>query len=165
MASLLRGLVSKEKQRYQQDGFDLDLSYVTPRLIAMGFPSDKLEGIYRNPMSEVKRFFLLKHNAHYKVYNLCSERSYSPKHFANATASFPFDDHNPCPFYLLIQFCEDAKTYLEQNPKNVIAVHCKAGKGRTGLVLCCYLLFSKEQPNPDAALSYYAEARTKTKKE
>lgn len=115
-------------------------------------------------MSEVKRFFLLKHNAHYKVYNLCSERSYSPKHFLNATASFPFDDHNPCPFYLLIQFCEDAKTYLDQNPKNVIAVHCKAGKGRTGLVLCCYLLFSKEQPNPDAALAFYAEARTKDRK-
>lgn len=164
MTNLIRNLVSKEKNRYQNDGFDLDLSYVTPRLIAMGYPSDKLEGIYRNKMSEVRRFFLQKHFGHYKVYNLCSERSYSPKHFLNATASFPFDDHNPCEFHMLIQFCEDAKTYLDQDPKNVIAVHCKAGKGRTGLVLCCYLQFTKEAASAAEALEFYAEARTRDRR-
>lgn len=159
--NLLRGAVSKKKLRYQDDGFDLDLSYVyDKRLIAMGFPSEGAEGMYRNNMVDVKRFFKLKHDGHYKVYNLCSERSYSANHFKNATASFPFDDHCPCPFHLLIGFCEDAHEFLKQDERNIIAVHCKAGKGRTGLVLCCFMLFEGYFKAAKASLEHYAEKRT-----
>ena len=36
---LARNLVSKQKRRFTQDGFDLDLSYITECIIAMGIPS------------------------------------------------------------------------------------------------------------------------------
>ena len=36
---LARNLVSKQKRRFTQDGFDLDLSYITESIIAMGIPS------------------------------------------------------------------------------------------------------------------------------
>jgi hypothetical protein len=39
---LARHLVSKEKKRFVQDGFDLDLSYITESIIAMGIPEDGL---------------------------------------------------------------------------------------------------------------------------
>jgi len=51
--SSLRKLVSWEKRRFIQDGFDLDLSYITTNVIAMGFPSEGVESLYRNPMKEV----------------------------------------------------------------------------------------------------------------
>lgn len=72
----MRGLVSKKKKRFQEDGYDLDLTYITPRIIAMGFPSAGAAAMYRNPLPEVQRFFNTRHPGHYRLYNLCSERWY-----------------------------------------------------------------------------------------
>ena len=59
----VKALVSKKKKRFQQDGFDLDLSYITPRLIAMGFPSENFEAMYRNRAEDVHLFFETRHGA------------------------------------------------------------------------------------------------------
>lgn len=39
------------------------------------------------------------------------------------------------------QFCADAADWLAQHPHNVVVVHCKAGKGRTGLMICSLLMY------------------------
>jgi hypothetical protein len=46
----------------------------------------------------------------------------------------------------------------------VAAVHCKAGKGRTGVMICCYLVFSGLCSNTEDALNYYALMRTTNRK-
>ena len=135
----LKSLVSKAKTRFCYDGFDLDLTYITTRIIGMGLSSTSIEGIYRNNMEDVKRFFYTRHKDHYKVYNLCEEKTY-PKDSFYKQGYYPFVDHEAPPISLLMAFCHDAKSFLEENEKNIVAIHCKAGKGRTGTFICCLML-------------------------
>lgn len=50
----LRAVVSGSRVRYTQNGFDLDLTYITPNLIAMGYPASGVEKTYRNDINEVR---------------------------------------------------------------------------------------------------------------
>ena len=38
-------------------------------------------------------------------------------------------------------FCEDVQKFLDADDKNVVSIHCKAGKGRTGLMISCLLVY------------------------
>lgn len=66
-AGAIRNKVSKKKRRFEDDGFSLDLSYITDRIVAMGFPSEGTEGLYRNPMSQVQVFFRQRHRDRYMI--------------------------------------------------------------------------------------------------
>ena len=108
----IRTVVSQNKKRFERDGFNLDLAYITPRIIAMGFPSEGMEGVYRNALPDVYRFLETYHSDGYKVYNLCSERTYNPAKFDGRVEFFPFDDHNPPPFEIMRPFCIDAQALI-----------------------------------------------------
>ena len=163
-ANFVKRLVSKQKRRFQDSHFDLDMSYITERFIAMGFPSTGMETLYRNSVEEITEFFNTKYNDEVKFYNLCLEkdRIYTKNAFPNSKVGlFPANDHNPCPIKLILEFCIDICIYLIKNPKGVAAVHCKAGKGRTGVMSCAYLIFSGLCDKSEKAFRYYARIRTK----
>ena len=161
--NIVKALVSKKKNRFCYDGFDLDLSYITTNIIAMGFPSTSIEGLYRNSLEEVKQFFNTRHPSHYKVYNLCEEKKYEENLFEKF-AYFPFKDHEAPPLNIIRPFCEDAKKFLDEDEKNVIAVHCKAGKGRTGTLICCLLMYMDIFQTSDECLQYYGMMRVENRK-
>ena len=157
-SSLVRQLVSKSKNRFCFDGFDLDLTYITPKIIAMGKPSTSIEGIYRNSVEEVQQFFNTRHKNHYKVYNLCQENNY-PDNVFYAQGYYPFQDHEAPPLELIYPFCQDAKKFLDESEENVVAIHCKAGKGRTGTFISCLLLYLHVFDTAAQCLSYYGMMR------
>lgn len=153
-------LVSQNKRRFQKDGFDLDLTYITERVIAMSFPSSGKTSLYRNPIAEVSRFFNEKHPNKYKIYNLCSERSYDTHYFNNSVERILVDDHNVPHLSQLLQFCHSVQEYLSASDDSVISVHCKGGKGRTGTCIAAWFLFSGQFKTAEKSLHYFGYRRT-----
>ncbi|XP_029153851.1 phosphatidylinositol 3,4,5-trisphosphate 3-phosphatase and protein-tyrosine-phosphatase PTEN1 isoform X3 [Arachis hypogaea] len=97
--NFIRNLVSKQRRRMLIAGYDLDMTYITDRILAMSFPAERMRAVYRNPLWQVKSVLDMTHHEHYK-----------------------------------------------------------AGKGRTGLMVCSYLTYSGM--TADEALQLYAERRT-----
>uniref|UniRef100_H2NJZ4 TPTE n=1 Tax=Pongo abelii TaxID=9601 RepID=H2NJZ4_PONAB len=143
LEKLMRRLVSENKRRYTRDGFDLDLTYVTERIIAMSFPSSGRQSFYRNPIEEVVQFLENKHPNHYRVYNLCSETAYDPKHFHNRVGRIMIDDHNVPTLHEMVVFTRKLNEWMAQDLENIIAIHCKGGKGRTRTMVCAFLIASE----------------------
>lgn len=54
--------------------------------------------------------------------------------------------------------------WLSQDPENVVAVHCLAGHGRTGVIICALFLFEGVFTNPDDAMREFAAKRSKAGK-
>ncbi|XP_051972151.1 phosphatidylinositol 3,4,5-trisphosphate 3-phosphatase TPTE2-like isoform X1 [Xyrauchen texanus] len=160
LEKVTRRMVSENKRRYQKDGFDLDLTYVTERVIAMSFPSSGKQALYRNPIREVARFLDTKHLDHYKVYNLCSENSYDPKFFHYRVDRVPIDDHNVPSLEDMLRYTASVREWMALDSWNVIAIHCKGGKGRTGTMVCTWLIDNDQFESAQESLDYFGERRT-----
>lgn len=49
----LREKVSGNKNRKKEGNYNLDLTYICPRIIAMSFPGEGIEIAYRNDINDV----------------------------------------------------------------------------------------------------------------
>ena len=115
---------------------------------------------FRNPMEQVKGYLEEFHAERYKVFNFCSERWYDAAHFHGRLSRYPFADHNCPPLALISAAMEDAAAWLAAHPENVVVFHCKAGKGRAGLMSCCLLLHMGWRPTAADAMAFYGQQRT-----
>lgn len=64
----------------------------------------------------------------------------------------------------MLEFCTDICSYMINNKDSFAAVHCKAGKGRTGSMICAFLIFSGLAETSKEAMQLYAERRCESKK-
>lgn len=160
MTQAARNTVSQNKRRYQKDGFDLDLCYITKRVIAMSFPSSGVRGMYRNPIQEVARFLDAKHKGSYLIFDLCSERNYDASIFHGRVERVFIDDHNVPSIRDMIDFCIKVRKWLSEKEDHVIAVHCKGGKGRTGTMICTWLVDCDMFTEAQESLVYFGDRRT-----
>ena len=100
----LREIVSGPKNRYKQNGYNLDLTYITDRIIAMAFPASGLEKLYRNSIDDVVGFLNEKHPDSYWIVNI-SGRGIDESKLKN-TNSYDWEDHCAPSIETLFTICE-----------------------------------------------------------
>ncbi|KAL4510579.1 hypothetical protein ABPG72_004733 [Tetrahymena utriculariae] len=154
----IREIVSGKKKRMKDAGYNLDLSYICPRIIGMSFPAEGLEITFRNNIKDVVQFIKERHGNDFHIYNL-SGRSYQKEKFNGQVSDFPWEDHHSPPINILFMMCKHIDDFLSNKLANVVFVHCLAGKGRTGTAICCYLIYSGRFQTAEDALTYYAKKR------
>lgn len=154
----LKTLISKNKSRFIDRKFNLDLSYITPRIIAMAFPGTGFYGLIHNDINDVSEFLRERHGENYLVINL-SGKKYDYSKFNNNVIEHKLVDHHAPSLESLFDLCYEIHKYLLSDMSNVIVVNCKAGKGRAGTVICCYLLYTGRFKTPDEAFTYYSMKR------
>ncbi|KAJ1469248.1 hypothetical protein T484DRAFT_1852361 [Baffinella frigidus] len=73
-------------------------------------------------MEEVVRFFRTMHQDHtgpkFLIFNLASERTYSPHHFDGQVASYPTDDSCPITMDTICEAITTMEAFLSEHPRH-----------------------------------------------
>jgi len=163
VARTVRKVVSKDRNRFQDYEYDLDLSYITNNIIAMGFPSSGIERLWRNSIDEVCDMLNKYHGDKFKIWNL-SGRTYNHERLDKKIEDFGFPDHHSPPLEMLFKIVFSITDFVTANPDHVAVVHCMGGKGRTGTVVACCLMYSNLFKDTLDALNHFAQKRSSISK-
>jgi hypothetical protein len=144
-------------RRFQQDGFDVDLTYITNNLIAMGL-SETVTASSRSPIDEIALCIKSRHGQRYTIFHLPIEAGIDVKKFdGQVNDQFAFYKHQPPPLQFMVDFCEYLEKWLNEHSKNVAVISCASGKGRAGIMICSYLIYSQVFEDSERAMDYFAK--------
>ena len=153
-------MVGGNKRRFTERDFDLDLVYITDSVIGMSVPAVGGMSLYRNPIDEVARFFRTYHGENYMLFNCTSECVYPSEPFGGAVRRYAIDDHNVPLLEGIVAFCKELEDLSVARPGIVFAIHCRGGKGRTGTMVCSWLLWTRHCQTAEEALELFQRRRT-----
>lgn len=158
----VRNVVTENKMRYTKDGWDLDLAYITDRVMVMSLPAWDFRSLYRNNIDDVARFLDTMHPDKYIVLNCCAESyaNYPVSKFHDRVKRYYIDDHNTAPLGQMLEACEYVDKWMRERPDNVVVIHCKGGKGRSGSMICAYLLYYGVCHSGVEVMDLFAHKRT-----
>ncbi|CAB3243967.1 unnamed protein product [Arctia plantaginis] len=164
----LKDTSSKVMQTVQQSiaRTDLDISYITSRLIVMPYPSEGLESAYKtNHIDDVRAYLESRHpGGKYCVYNAWrGGRLTFPRHVIITDACralWPTPVHRApllAPLYSLLQHMYH---YLGKDERAACVITCQDGKQMSCMLVCGLLLYAKLVTVPEDALQIFAVKRS-----
>uniref|UniRef100_A0A8C1N9U3 Tensin 3 n=1 Tax=Cyprinus carpio TaxID=7962 RepID=A0A8C1N9U3_CYPCA len=138
-----------------EEGYELDLTYVTERIIAVSFPQDCFEETYLRNLRDVTRMLKSKHTDNYLVINL-SERKQELTKMNPKTLDTGWPDFHAPPLDKICTICKAIENWLNADPLHVVVIHCRGGKGRIGVVISSFVHFTDVSASADQALDRFA---------
>ncbi|KAM5303146.1 tensin-3 isoform 1-T1 [Glossophaga mutica] len=138
-----------------EDGHELDLTYVTERIIAVSFPTGCSEEAYLHSLQEVTRMLRSKHGDNYLVLNL-SEKRYDLAKLNPKILDVGWPELHAPPLDKVCTICKAQESWLNSDPQHVVVIHCRGGRGRIGVVISSYMHFTNVSASADQALDRFA---------
>uniref|UniRef100_A0A452V2M7 Tensin 1 n=1 Tax=Ursus maritimus TaxID=29073 RepID=A0A452V2M7_URSMA len=144
--------------RTVEDSCELDLVYVTERIIAVSFPSTANEENFRSNLREVAQMLKSKHGGSYLLFNLSERRPDITKLHAKILEFGWPDLHTPA-LEKICSVCKAMDTWLNADPHNVVVLHNKVRVGPLCVCVCVYACTHVDMCSADQALDRFAMKR------
>ncbi|XP_031430871.1 putative tyrosine-protein phosphatase auxilin isoform X3 [Clupea harengus] len=137
---------------------ELDIAYITSRIIVMTYPSSAVEMGYANHVEDMRSFLDSRHADHYTVFNL-SQRNYRGAKFSNRVSECNWPSRQAPSLHNLFAVCKNMHNWLKQNPKNVCVITCSDGRALSGVLVCAMFCFCHLFANPVPAMQLLSAKR------
>ncbi|KAM4897693.1 tensin-1 isoform 7-T7 [Sylvia borin] len=137
---------------------ELDLVYITERIIAVSYPSVAEEQSYSSNLREVAHMLKSKHGNNYVLFNL-SERRRDINKLHPKVLDFGWPDMHTPALEKICSICKAMDTWLNAAAHNVVVLHNKGNRGRLGVVVAAYMHYSNISASADQALDRFAMKR------
>ncbi|KAJ8004633.1 hypothetical protein DPEC_G00138350 [Dallia pectoralis] len=141
-----------------EETYEVDLVYITERIISVSFPSTVEETSYSANIREVASMLRSKHQDNYLLFNL-SEKCYDINQLNPKVLDFGWPDHHAPALDKICSICKAMDTWLSADSHNVVVLHNKGNRGRTGVVVAAYMHYSNITASADQALDRFAMKR------
>ncbi|XP_005998112.1 tensin-1 isoform X2 [Latimeria chalumnae] len=141
-----------------EESHDLDLIYITERIISVSFSTSADEQTYRSNLKEVAQMLKSKHGDNYLLFNLSEKRNDISK-LNPKVLDFGWPDLHAPALDKICSICKAMDTWLNSDPHNVVVIHNKGNQGRTGVVIAAYMHYSNISASADQALDRFAMKR------
>ncbi|XP_064523093.1 tensin-3 isoform X9 [Pseudopipra pipra] len=146
---------SADFDHIMEEGYELDLTYITERIIAVSFPASCSEETYLHNLQDVTRMLKSKHGNNYLVLNL-SEKRYDLAKLNPKIMDVGWPDLHAPLLNKVCTICKAMESWLNNDPQHVVVIHCRGGKGRIGVVISSYMHFINVSASADQALDRFA---------
>ncbi|XP_054064888.1 tensin-1 isoform X17 [Rissa tridactyla] len=137
---------------------ELDLVYITERIIAVSYPSTAEEQSFCSNLREVAHMLKSKHGDNYALFNL-SERRHDISKLHPKVLDFGWPDLHTPALEKICSICKAMDTWLNAAAHNVVVLHNKGNRGRLGVVVAAYMHYSNISASADQALDRFAMKR------
>ncbi|XP_051997822.1 tensin-1-like isoform X4 [Xyrauchen texanus] len=141
-----------------EENYEVDLVYITERIISVSFPSTVEEQSYSANIKEVASMLRSKHGENYLLFNL-SEKRYDISKLNPKVLDFGWPDHHAPALDKICSICKAMDTWMSADSHNVVVLHNKGNRGRTGVVVAAYMHYSNISASADQALDRFAMKR------
>uniref|UniRef100_A0A8C1D8A7 Tensin 1 n=1 Tax=Cyprinus carpio carpio TaxID=630221 RepID=A0A8C1D8A7_CYPCA len=140
-----------------EENNEVDLVYITERIIALSFPGGTEEQKYSVHLREVTSMLRSKHQQHYLLLNL-SERRHDITKQNPRVLDFGWPDHHAPALDKICSICKAMDTWLNADLHNVVVLHNKDTVERI-MYLCRVFIFCIHIFSADQALDRFAMKR------